>query len=343
MDSKEQEDLLHEIETELDRLHAMYNQYFMGIEKLEPMVLRKRLDRKIYALRKDKIRNTALRFRFNRQIQKYGTQSSYWARICRQIEEGTYIRDINRANRRRKAQEEQEIASDALNTLSENDGPIEIPSYEIDDTEFIDDPFSESKTSFPVKKADTVFEEVDDPFSTRPVSTPKSKTAVGRTLKNTSDSGFEEIDEDLTNFFSKKSVPPPPPERPASLPVPQSRPPLQANPTANANRPRAVRQPKPSMQPMPPTSQKKQRDVTLPQPSKAAPRQKISNERLKSVYKAYLTARKRTNEPTNNLSFEKIASKLRAQVEQKSDVSDFKVIIRGGKAVIKTVKKLSEP
>jgi hypothetical protein len=67
---------LNDLESSLDRLHALYNQYFMGIEKLEPTVPRKAVDRKIYALRREKIRSTAQRFRFQTQVQKYSTQGS---------------------------------------------------------------------------------------------------------------------------------------------------------------------------------------------------------------------------------------------------------------------------
>ena len=61
---------------------------------------RKDVDRRVAILRKEQIRNTALRFRFQIIIQKYNTYQSHWVRICRQIEEGTYKRDIRRANER---------------------------------------------------------------------------------------------------------------------------------------------------------------------------------------------------------------------------------------------------
>ncbi|MEO8801127.1 MAG: hypothetical protein ABI551_24765, partial [Polyangiaceae bacterium] len=48
-------------------------------------------------LRKEQIRNTALRFRFHMILQKFNTYQSYWMRIMRQIEDGTYKRDVLRA------------------------------------------------------------------------------------------------------------------------------------------------------------------------------------------------------------------------------------------------------
>lgn len=100
MDLKEIEININELELRLDRLRASYDQYFMGYEKLEPQVQRKDVDRRFQMLRKENIRNTALRFRFNVAVQKYSTYQSYWQRICRQIEEGTYKRHILRAKAR---------------------------------------------------------------------------------------------------------------------------------------------------------------------------------------------------------------------------------------------------
>ena len=51
-----------------------------------------------------------------------------------------------------------------------------------------------------------------------------------------------------------------------------------------------------------------------------------------------MAARKKCNEPTENIDFEKVARSLRKQVEAKGGNVDFKVVIREGKAVIKLVK-----
>ena len=97
MGQKEQELLVSELETRLDRLRHLYDQYFLGFEKLEPQVPRKDVERRIDQLRKEQIRNTALRFRFNVVAQKYNTYSTLWGRTCRQIEEGTFKRHIQKA------------------------------------------------------------------------------------------------------------------------------------------------------------------------------------------------------------------------------------------------------
>src|SRR5688572_3357557 len=91
---------LEELEGRLERLRALYEQYFIGIEKIEPSVPRQDIDRRIYALRKVQIRNTAKRFKLQTIIQRYNAFQQYWLRTCREIENGTYHRHVARAQSR---------------------------------------------------------------------------------------------------------------------------------------------------------------------------------------------------------------------------------------------------
>jgi hypothetical protein len=50
-------------------------------------------------LRREKIRNTAKRFKLQTIISRYNTFQQYWQRICREIESGTYKRHVIRAER----------------------------------------------------------------------------------------------------------------------------------------------------------------------------------------------------------------------------------------------------
>jgi len=103
MTPKEFEIMLSDAEVQLSRIKHLYEQWFQGIERIEPQIPRKQFDRALHALRKVQPRNTALRFRFQTLIQRYTTLQTYWRRIGRQIEEGTYRRDLLRARRRREA------------------------------------------------------------------------------------------------------------------------------------------------------------------------------------------------------------------------------------------------
>jgi hypothetical protein len=100
VEQPEIETLVGDLETAVDRLRSLYEQYFMGFEKMEPQVPRKDVDRKIHVLRKEHFRNTALRFRFQMILQRYNTYQTHWQRILREIENGTYKRHVLRAERR---------------------------------------------------------------------------------------------------------------------------------------------------------------------------------------------------------------------------------------------------
>ncbi|WP_437725191.1 MXAN_5187 C-terminal domain-containing protein [Sorangium sp. So ce861] len=100
MESSEVERELEELETRIERLRALYEQYFMGIERIEPLIPRKEVERRIWVMRREQIRNTGLRFKFQMLIQRYNTFQQYWGRIAREIENGTYRRDVIRAAKR---------------------------------------------------------------------------------------------------------------------------------------------------------------------------------------------------------------------------------------------------
>lgn len=105
MEFGEVERELEELETRIERLRALYEQYFMGIERLEPLIPRKDVDRRVWVLRREQIRNTGLRFKFQMLIQRYNTFQQYWGRISREIDNGTYRRDVIRAAKRVGTQE----------------------------------------------------------------------------------------------------------------------------------------------------------------------------------------------------------------------------------------------
>lgn len=100
MSPDEFDQILHDTEVKLARLRALFEQYFQGIEKQEPHVARKDMERALDTLRRNLPRNTALRFRMQQLAARYGTYLTYWQRIGRQIEEGTYRRDVMRAKRK---------------------------------------------------------------------------------------------------------------------------------------------------------------------------------------------------------------------------------------------------
>lgn len=101
---------VEELELKVERLKALYQQFFMGIEKIPPDVIKKEVDRTIWRLRREQLRGTRLQFKFQQIVQRYNTYQNYWARILRQMEKGTYQRDVMRAARRFGASEVLTIA-----------------------------------------------------------------------------------------------------------------------------------------------------------------------------------------------------------------------------------------
>lgn len=123
MSTKEQlnqaeiEALLNELESKMQRLRMLYEQYFLGIERKPPTTLRMDVFRIVNRFESIYIRNTAQKFRLRSLVQRFSSYTSYWGRVERQIEEGTYTRDINRARRRTERRESQGTGDDGLPIL----------------------------------------------------------------------------------------------------------------------------------------------------------------------------------------------------------------------------------
>jgi hypothetical protein len=97
---EELEELLSGLEKLLDRTKILYEQYFMGIQKVAPMQLHRDIERRVRELMQQQIRNTSLRFRFTTLSQKFGAYNTYWKRTLREIEQGKYVRDLQRVKRK---------------------------------------------------------------------------------------------------------------------------------------------------------------------------------------------------------------------------------------------------
>ena len=93
------EDVLTDLAIRMERVKVLYEQYFMGIEKIEPQTARKEIQRMMLALQQEYIRNTGLRFKFNTMLQKWNIYITYWNRILREIENGTYVRHVEKVKR----------------------------------------------------------------------------------------------------------------------------------------------------------------------------------------------------------------------------------------------------
>lgn len=91
---------LHILEERLRRLIINYEQYFIGLEKREPLKLLAEVEALVRRYANKPINNTRHKFRYNTLVARFSTYRQQWHRIVREIEEGRYHRDRNRAKAR---------------------------------------------------------------------------------------------------------------------------------------------------------------------------------------------------------------------------------------------------
>jgi len=89
----EQEEI-QQLEARLNELRVAYEKYFAGVEKIEPARLRDEVQRMVRRVGTFYIGNTGLKFKRDTIIAQFNTLSQHWNRILKQIEDGTYQRDI---------------------------------------------------------------------------------------------------------------------------------------------------------------------------------------------------------------------------------------------------------
>ena len=94
------EEALDYVDKTLDRTKVLYEQYFLGMQKQPPTQIHTDVERRLRDLQQLQIRNTGMRYRFATLQQKFGSYNSYWRRTLKQIENGTYIRNLQKISRK---------------------------------------------------------------------------------------------------------------------------------------------------------------------------------------------------------------------------------------------------
>lgn len=97
------------LRAELDKLEAMiadlkvqYEQYFAGVVNLAPERAHQDLKRMLRTLLKAPFKSSAINYRLRALHSRYSTLDTYWQRVLRQKEDGTYSKDIFKANLRER-------------------------------------------------------------------------------------------------------------------------------------------------------------------------------------------------------------------------------------------------
>jgi len=321
MGTEEFEEALKATEIKLSRLRSLYEQWFAGIERIEPGVARKDLERMIEALKREQPRNTALRFRMQQLIARYGTYGLYWTRIAKQIEDGTYRRDLQRLKARQTRKDE------AREETFEFD--VEVDSSTGIDTGLDFDSFGDSDldailgalTSAPPAKAEPKsfsrpaskdVHTASTPLPPRPAPAPSAGPLNP----------------------PKPPLPPPRAGLGARGPVPMPPPPAATGPQQLAR----IQRP-----PTPATGGVREAAGTH---SRSAPpltrgvSNPASGDEMRTLYDRYLDARKQNNERVDNVKFEtlqtsveKMLPKLREKHAGKQ--IEFEVVVQDGKVGLK--------
>jgi hypothetical protein len=90
---------LEEMERKMDRLRVLYENFFMGVDRTPPNVPRRDMNRLVLDMQQTPIKNATMRFRFQTLLQRWVLLTTYWNRTLREIETGTYRRDLVKAHR----------------------------------------------------------------------------------------------------------------------------------------------------------------------------------------------------------------------------------------------------
>jgi hypothetical protein len=84
---------LAQLERQLTTLITRYEQYFIGLEKREPLQLVGDVEKIVRRHANTPITNTMYKHKFNMLTARFNTYREHWNRILRLIEEGKYSRD----------------------------------------------------------------------------------------------------------------------------------------------------------------------------------------------------------------------------------------------------------
>lgn len=82
------------LNAKIERLRVAYDRFFMGLERVPPARDRAALEREIRLSPLHRAQTTATKFRFQGIQQRLASYRSYWDRVMRMIEEGTFRREL---------------------------------------------------------------------------------------------------------------------------------------------------------------------------------------------------------------------------------------------------------
>lgn len=85
---------LTELNAALEKLHAIFEQHFQGLIRIPPTVEHERFKTELHSFGPAELKSTAYKFRFEGIRNRYYQFNNLWTKTLKEIEEGTYRRDL---------------------------------------------------------------------------------------------------------------------------------------------------------------------------------------------------------------------------------------------------------
>ena len=95
---------LDALDEAMSGLQVLYEKYFLGIDRRPPDQERRQVSEKMRLLKTTQVKNTGLKFRIQTMFAKLISFERMWDRTLREIEDGTYKRDVFKAKLRQARQ-----------------------------------------------------------------------------------------------------------------------------------------------------------------------------------------------------------------------------------------------
>ena len=306
------EEALDALESLLERLRALYEQYFLGIQKIAPTQLHTDCERKIRDLTQLQIRNTALRYRFATLSQKFGAYNSYWKRTLRMIEQGRYVRDLQRIKRQ----------ADKTGEAIPEEILAAMPKMMRERVE------RERKAQLKIAERQGKVAAAEEPRAARS-NVHRLDDALGT----------DDLDVDgLFAALTREAE-----EALDAAPVITSRPPKRD--TVQPPAPPAPPPIPPRRAPTPPPGQRAGTPPAAEARSQLGPPPGMSDADTRSLYQKYLKARQLCGENNDGVTYDKLLRTLRSQsskimTDHQAKGVEFGVVIKDNKVVLKAKPKL---
>ena len=370
MELAEFEEKLQELESKLERLRALYDQYFMGIERMEPSILRREVDRDLWTLRRENIRNTGARYRMQMLSQRYQTMQQYWGRTVRDIENGTYKRDLRKAlerfgeaaatsyaARKWKERVERGLAKkeerDTKLASTRREAGLDVPAGAAPQATDASPPAGAPGTpeaAGPAKPLTAPGPACPPGLGlpgaasglNRGASAFAAQAAAYRQAMSGPTSGKVAAAAPVSGD-SPSAAPPSVPQQPSSASLPRiaAAPPSSSLPRIPVVPPSSVSTPASRPDPIVGSVARQPAAPSAASPA-VAPDGAVSEARVKQIYAQYVDARRQHNESTASVSYESLAKSIResaTKLREKAGTRaiDFEVAVKDGKTVLKPV------